>query len=119
MNHSAETATERRKFNRMSVDTEVNLSLIGSNKKFTGRSKDLSAKGVAFTTSETGLKKGMLLEMVMNSNNADTPNLETVIEILWLKTAGDNNALTIVGASIKEITTPEESSGQEATAEQV
>jgi len=73
--------SEKRDYIRMFVNAEISFTLNGKSESFSGKSIDLSGKGVAFETS-CELKPGDVLDLVLTAEEAKVAPLELKIEVV-------------------------------------
>lgn len=79
-----EKLVERRSFVRLREPIGIAYTISGGDKVFTVTSKDLSADGVRFQTSDKELTVGNMLEMKMDIRAVDSP-VHAASRVMWKK----------------------------------
>lgn len=92
---------EKRDFIRMKVDTEVTLTLEGTNKQVSAYCRDLSGTGMLIEVGEE-IAEGTVCDTRLPSNNEAFPALDAQVKILRCTPSEDGETFQI-GAEILEI----------------
>lgn len=93
--------SEKRDYIRMTIDCKVSYKEIGSNEYKTGDSKNLSGKGLLFST-DREIKIGTLLDIDVTSANDITPPLAAIVEVVRIEMMEPDMRYEI-GCLIKEM----------------
>lgn len=92
---------EKRDFIRMKVDTEVTLTLDGTNEQVTAFCRDLSGTGMLIETNQA-IEEGTVCDTRLPSNNEAFPALDARVKVLRC-TPGEDEETYHLGAEIIEI----------------
>lgn len=83
------TYDEKRDFIRMRVDTEIILTVDGSNEQLKGYCRDLSGTGMLIEV-EKELAEGAICHTTLASTNSAFPSLDACIKILRCEQLGED-----------------------------
>jgi len=92
--------SEKRDFIRMFVDADVTFTINGESETYQGKSKELSGKGVAFTTQQT-VNDGDVLDIKVSSVIASVPPLEIKANVVRTE-AQENDQLLVATVKIQD-----------------
>ncbi len=93
--------SEKRDYIRMTIDCKVSYKEIGSDEFKTGSSKNLSGKGLLFST-DREIKIGTLLDIDVTASNDVTPPLAAIVEVVRVEMMEPDTRYEI-GCLIKEM----------------
>lgn len=84
--------TEKYAAPTMHVETDICFKIIGNDEQvFHGQSETLSTKDLSFFTNHL-LKAGMLLQMTMAAKQLNSPSLQTMVEVVSIKSIDGSNS---------------------------
>lgn len=92
---------ERRDFMRMLVNCEVRFGSSARGRSFSGQVKNLSARGLLFSTAQA-LEVGEQIELVINSPGGAVPPLEATADVVRIDDA-EGDGLYEVAVALRQV----------------